>query len=112
MPISTTTHPIPRRIIGAPALRFTAPRRQSRCSYCRRGHRGTIAGTGKYWKEQNEAIQVVGIDPVVHFTTTYSGVMTKPYTYVLEGIGEDFMPSTMNFDNVDEWFGPTTDVLR
>ena len=32
----------------------------------------------------------------------YSGIMTKPYTYVLEGIGEDFMPSTMNFDCVDD----------
>ena len=68
------------------------------------GTGGTIAGTGKYLKEQNEAIQVVGIDPVgsLFYDYFYSGVMTKPYTYVLEGIGEDFMPSTMNFDNVDE----------
>ena len=28
--------------------------------------------------------------------------MTKPYTYVLEGIGEDFMPSTMNFKDIDD----------
>ena len=68
------------------------------------GTGGTIAGTGKYLKEQNEAIQVVGVDPVgsLFYDYFYSGVMTKPYTYVLEGIGEDFMPSTMNFDNVDE----------
>ena len=68
------------------------------------GTGGTIAGTGKYLKEQNEAIQVIGIDPVgsLFYDYFYSGVMTKPYTYVLEGIGEDFMPSTMSFDNVDE----------
>ena len=68
------------------------------------GTGGTIAGTGKYLKEQNDAIQVVGVDPVgsLFYDYFYSGVMTKPYTYVLEGIGEDFMPSTMSFDNVDE----------
>lgn len=68
------------------------------------GTGGTIAGTGQYLKEQNENIQVVGIDPVgsLYYDYFYSGVMTKPYTYVLEGIGEDFMPSTMSFEHVDD----------
>ena len=68
------------------------------------GTGGTIAGTGKYLKEQNKDVQVVGVDPVgsLYYDYFYSGIMTRPYTYVLEGIGEDFMPSTMNFDCVDD----------
>ena len=54
--------------------------------------------------KQNPDVKVVGVDPVgsLYYDYFYSGVMTKPYTYVLEGIGEDFMPSTMSFDNVDD----------
>lgn len=68
------------------------------------GTGGTIAGCAQYLKEQNPDVQVVGIDPVgsLYYDYFYSGVMTKPYTYVLEGIGEDFMPSTMDFTNVDD----------
>ena len=68
------------------------------------GTGGTISGCAKYFKEKNKDIQVVGVDPVgsLYYDYFYSGVMTKPYTYVLEGIGEDFMPSTMNFDHVDD----------
>lgn len=68
------------------------------------GTGGTIAGTGRYLKEQRSDIQVVGIDPVgsLYYDYFYSGVQTQPYTYVLEGIGEDFMPSTMDFQYVDD----------
>ena len=68
------------------------------------GTGGTIAGIGRFLKEKNAEIQVVGVDPVgsLYYDYFYSGVMTKPYTYVLEGIGEDFMPSTMDFAFVDD----------
>ena len=68
------------------------------------GTGGTIAGAGRYLKEQKPEVQVVGVDPVgsLYYDYFYSGVMTKPYTYVLEGIGEDFMPSTMDFQYVDD----------
>ncbi|MEC7986200.1 MAG: pyridoxal-phosphate dependent enzyme, partial [Myxococcota bacterium] len=68
------------------------------------GTGGTIAGTGKYLKEQNPDVQVVGVDPVgsLYYDYFYSNVQTKPYTYILEGIGEDFMPSTMDFRFVDD----------
>ena len=58
------------------------------------GTGGTIAGTGRISERANEAIQVVGIDPVgsLFYDYFYSGVMTKPYTYVLEGIGEASCP--------------------
>jgi cystathionine beta-synthase len=68
------------------------------------GTGGTIAGCGKYFKEKDDTVQVVGIDPVgsLYYDYFYSGVKTKPYTYVLEGIGEDFMPSTMDFQFLDD----------
>lgn len=68
------------------------------------GTGGTISGCAQYLKEKNPHVKVVGIDPVgsLFYDYFYSGVMTKPYTYVLEGIGEDFMPSTTSFKNVDD----------
>ncbi|MBM73937.1 MAG: pyridoxal-5'-phosphate-dependent protein subunit beta [Proteobacteria bacterium] len=68
------------------------------------GTGGTISGTGAFLKEQNKDVQVVGIDPVgsLFYDYFHSGVMTKPYTYVLEGIGEDFLPTTVDFSSVDD----------
>jgi cystathionine beta-synthase len=68
------------------------------------GTGGTISGIGQYLKERNPNIKVVGVDPVgsIYYDYFRTGQMTEPFTYVLEGIGEDFLPSTMNFDYVDE----------
>lgn len=68
------------------------------------GTGGTISGIGRYLKEQNPNIKVIGIDPVgsLYFDYFHTGQLTQPYTYVVEGIGEDFLPSTMNFDYVDD----------
>ena len=62
-----------------------------------------MAGCAQYFKEQNPDVKVVGVDPVgsLYYDYFYSGVLVN-HTYVLEGIGEDFMPSTMSFDNVDD----------
>jgi cystathionine beta-synthase len=53
------------------------------------GTGGTIGGTGRYLKEQNPAIQVIGADPV---GSVYSGGSGRPY--LVEGVGEDFWPAT------------------
>ncbi|MCW2673932.1 MAG: cystathionine beta-synthase [Frankiales bacterium] len=53
------------------------------------GTGGTIGGTGKYLKEQNPAVQVIGADPV---GSVYSGGSGRPY--LVEGVGEDFWPAT------------------
>ncbi|MCU1595323.1 MAG: cystathionine beta-synthase [Frankiales bacterium] len=53
------------------------------------GTGGTIGGTGRYLKEQNPAIQVIGADPV---GSVYSGGSGRPY--LVEGVGEDFWPVT------------------
>jgi cystathionine beta-synthase len=68
------------------------------------GTGGTISGVGKYLKEQRPDTQIVGVDPVgsLYYDFVKSGRVTKPFTYKVEGIGEDFFPSTMNLKIIDE----------
>ena len=70
---------------------------------CGIGTGGTITGIGKYLKEQNPDIKIIGVDPVgsIYYDYFQTGAMTEPFSYVLEGIGEDFLPSTMDFTHVD-----------
>src|SRR5690606_28665584 len=58
---------------------------------------GTISGIGRYLKEQNPDIRVIGADPE---GSVYSGGTGRPY--LVEGIGEDFWPSTYDPDVADE----------
>ncbi len=68
------------------------------------GTGGTISGCGQYLKEQDPKVKIVGVDPVgsLYYDYFKTGKMTEAYTYKVEGFGEDFLPSTMNFDFVDE----------
>jgi cystathionine beta-synthase len=68
------------------------------------GTGGTISGTGKYLKEQKPGIKLVGVDPVgsLYYDFVKTGRLTKPFSYKVEGIGEDFLPSTMNLKLIDE----------
>jgi cystathionine beta-synthase len=62
------------------------------------GTGGTISGIGRYLKERNPDIQVVGADPV---GSIYSGGEVKPY--LVEGVGEDFWPQTFDPGVVDRY---------
>jgi cystathionine beta-synthase len=62
------------------------------------GTGGTISGAGRYLKEQNPGIEVVGADPE---GSLYSGGPVHPYR--VEGIGEDFWPDTLHRDVVDRY---------
>lgn len=69
------------------------------------GTGGTISGIGKYLKKQNPDIKIIGVDPegsgYEHYFRT--GKMPKVFkTYKVEGIGEDFLPKTMDFSIVDD----------
>jgi len=67
------------------------------------GTGGTITGTGRYLKEKNPRIKVVGVDPEGSiFHHTFHGTGGDIHTYRVEGIGEDFMPSTLDLKVVDE----------
>ena len=63
------------------------------------GTGGTVTGVGRVLKAKNPAIQVVGADPV---GSIYSaGDHFTPKIYKVEGIGEDFFPSTIDLSLVD-----------
>lgn len=61
------------------------------------GTGGTISGCAKYFKEQDPNVRIVGVDSE---GSLYTGAEIRPYK--LEGIGEDFIPGTINLDIIDE----------
>jgi cystathionine beta-synthase len=65
---------------------------------CGVGTGGTISGAGRYLKERNPDVLVVGADPE---GSLYSGDVARPY--LVEGIGEDFIPSTFDPSVVDRY---------
>jgi cystathionine beta-synthase len=60
------------------------------------GTGGTISGVGRYLKEQNPSVQVVGAGPA---GSVYSGGTGRPY--LVEGVGEDFWPEAYDRDIAD-----------
>jgi cystathionine beta-synthase len=62
------------------------------------GTGGTITGVGRYVKEQNPQVQVIGADPE---GSIYSGGPVHPYR--VEGIGEDFWPETLDPELIDRY---------
>ena len=69
------------------------------------GTGGTISGTGKYLKEQNPDIKIIGIDSVgsvyKKFFETGEFDKNEIKPYMTEGIGEDIMPGTIDFEFID-----------
>jgi cystathionine beta-synthase len=62
------------------------------------GTGGTITGVGRYLRERNPDIQIIGADPV---GSIYSGGEAKPY--LVEGVGEDFWPESFDPSVVDRY---------
>jgi cystathionine beta-synthase len=71
---------------------------------CGMGTGGTISGVGKYLKEKNPGVKIVGVDPFgsLYYDFVKTGKTIKAKTYVVEGIGEDFFPTTMNLKILDD----------
>lgn len=68
------------------------------------GTGGTISGTGRYLKERRPDIRIVGVDPEGSVYGPYlrEGQRIQPHPYDVEGIGEDFFPTTMDLSIVDD----------
>jgi cystathionine beta-synthase len=68
------------------------------------GTGGTITGIGRYLKEKNPDIKIIGVDPVgsILYDFFHQGVIGKHETYKTEGIGEDFLPTTLDFSVIDD----------
>jgi len=70
---------------------------------CGMGTGGTITGIGRFLKEKKKNLKVVGADPEGSiFYPRYHGHKEEPHQYKVEGIGEDFMPGTMDLSIVDD----------
>ncbi|MBM2850631.1 MAG: cbs [Anaerolineales bacterium] len=71
------------------------------------GTGGTITGVGRYLKEKNPKIRIVGVDPagsLLYETHQLGHIPDDPHpkTYKTEGIGEDFLPTALDLSVVDE----------
>ncbi len=65
------------------------------------GTGGTISGVGRYFKERKPEVLIVGADPAGSvFTAKREGDV---HPYLVEGIGKDTWPETLDRSVVDEW---------
>jgi cystathionine beta-synthase len=69
------------------------------------GTGGTVSGVGKYLKGQNPKIRVIAGDPIGSLYTHYhrTKLMGEGHPYKVEGIGGDKIPTTIWFDQIDEF---------
>lgn len=68
------------------------------------GTGGTISGAGKFLKEKNPKLKIIGVDPEGSLYYYKVNGRQKPelHQYKIEGIGEDFIPGTVDLDLIDE----------
>lgn len=68
------------------------------------GTGGTISGVGRFLKEKNPDVRIVGADPVGSILKEYleTGEIGEGKTYMVEGIGMDKIPGTLDIEYVDE----------
>jgi cystathionine beta-synthase len=65
------------------------------------GTGGTISGVGRFLKEQQPSVRVVGVDPEGSIYTAPDGTAVHPF--LTEGVGEDFWPETFDRSIVDDF---------
>ncbi len=70
------------------------------------GTGGTISGVGRFLKEKNKNIKVIGADPFgsVHYGYFKTKTMPPPHVYKVEGVGEDILCDAMDFSVIDEMY--------
>ncbi len=68
------------------------------------GTGGTISGVGRFLKEKDPNVRVVGVDPEgsVYYDWFKRKELVEPHVYMVEGIGEDMLCETMQFEYVDD----------
>lgn len=68
------------------------------------GTGGTISGVGRYLKEKNKSIQIIGADPYGSIFKEYknSGNLIESTPYLVEGIGQDCLPANVHFKYIDK----------
>ena len=68
------------------------------------GTGGTISGTGRFLKDTKPAIRVIGADPYGSIFKSYkeTGKVVEATPYLVEGIGQEIVPSNVHIKYVDE----------
>ncbi|MFN7947123.1 MAG: cystathionine beta-synthase [Blastocatellia bacterium] len=68
------------------------------------GTGGTISGTGRYLKEKNPQVKIIGADPYGSIFKTFkeTGAMMAGTPYLVEGIGQDHIPENVHMKYIDE----------
>jgi len=71
------------------------------------GTGGTISGTGRYLKEQNPNIKILGVDAVGSVLKKYHETgkldMNEVSPYKIEGLGKNLIPTATDFSVIDEY---------
>ena len=69
------------------------------------GTGGTISGVGRYLKEQNPEVQIVGVDPAGSILKAFfdRGELIESEPYKVEGIGSDKIPGALDMSVTDRW---------
>lgn len=70
------------------------------------GTGGTMTGTGRYLKEKNPNIKVIGLDPIgsVFYNYFKYRELIKPSKYLIEGMGDEFLIKTALLDELDDMY--------
>ncbi len=70
------------------------------------GTGGTICGAAKYLKEKDANIKVIAVDPMGSIFYDYFKYkkIIKPYPYKLEGLGDEFLLPTVQFEYIDDMY--------
>ena len=68
------------------------------------GTGGTISGTGRYLKEKNPEIRIIGADPYGSVFKTFkeTGKLMQATPYLVEGIGQEIIPENVHMKYIDE----------
>ncbi len=68
------------------------------------GTGGTICGNGKFFKENKPGVEIVAVDPVgsIVYDKFKTGTEVPAQNYIIEGIGEDFIPDNYDFEVIDD----------
>jgi cystathionine beta-synthase len=68
------------------------------------GTGGTISGTGRFLKEKNPNIKIIGADPYGSVFKTFkeTGKLVEATPYLVEGIGQEVIPPNVHIRYVDE----------
>jgi cystathionine beta-synthase len=68
------------------------------------GTGGTISGVGRYLKEKNPDVKIIGVEPVGSVYSNYlkHGVVEEASKFNIEGIGKNFIPGVIDFSYIDD----------